>query len=139
MKDNDCQWALLKNLQKNQYERGQTIYDDNGLADKIYMIFKGTVNLRATNGYVFHQYVSLETFGFSELFINSKRNGEAYAHETVKLYFLTKLDLVQIFEDFPDIRKSFTNRSIEHQKVLQAKRMKVVRKQPMFGFSKKLK
>ena len=73
-------WALVENLKKVQYNKGDVIFEKNELSDSIYFIFKGKINIIAENGFSIQTHHEGETVGDIEMYHNLRRICKAVAH-----------------------------------------------------------
>ena len=67
----------MRQLKKVSYERGDKIYNDQEQSETIYFIHKGEVKLFAENDYYFAIFRAGETFGDTDVYCETKRNGTA--------------------------------------------------------------
>jgi len=66
---------------------------------------------------------------------NTPRNASATPSEYTYMYYLKKEHFEQALEDFPFFRKKLILRAIEENKKLTSRRKKLLKKQPVYGFS----
>ena len=71
----------------------------------MYFIHLGTVKVFAENGYAYATFRKGENFGESEILTGMRRNGTARTKDILMLYTLTKVDLEQSLQGYPDLRR----------------------------------
>lgn len=104
--NNQFVWTIIKNLMKIQYDMNDIIYNDNSLADCIFLIHKGLVKLYAENGYPFISFRVKEHFGDNDSMLNQRRMGTAKSMaKRSQMYKLNKQQLDEVLEDYPEIKK----------------------------------
>lgn len=116
--DNECKWGLVREMSKLEYNKGDKIYNDQELADSIFLVYKGVVKLYAENGYPFAIYRKGETFGDIDVFCGTRRNGTAITTEDCLFYKVHKNNIDDILMDHPKIRREITSRALHTNKTV---------------------
>jgi CRP-like cAMP-binding protein len=68
------------------FEPGQRIFNAGDIADKLYIIKSGSVNLIGGNGQVFAQVSTGQSFGEQAILSGGIRSAGAQAHDRVECY-----------------------------------------------------
>ena len=73
-------------------------------------------------------------FGEADALCGIRRNGTAIAVTYCQLYRATKSTIDEVLLNFPDIKKKITEQAFEEQKVLTHYRLKLLQRNPVYGF-----
>jgi len=136
--ENSFRWAVVRKLRKISYDRtADVIFTDQDLADGMYFIYSGTVKIYAENGFSFATFRKGENFGETDILTGMRRNGTARTVDILQMYTLTKADLEQSLQEFPDVRRKLLQEAIEKQRELAKARYQILSKNPIYGLKAK--
>lgn len=136
--NNSFVWQVVKCLTKIAFEKNDVIYHDDSISDSMYLIHNGIIKLHAENDFPYAVYRESTCFGDQDIFLNQRRNGTAKSIQKSQLYKLTKNNIEDILQDYPDVRRMLIEEAIDKNKILIEHRLVIVQKNPAYGMKDKM-
>ncbi len=97
-------------------DKNEVIYTIGEFSEEIYFIKQGKVKLFASNGFPYVSCKDGEHFGDYEVIFNEPREGKAVAVTECLFYTLTKDDMDEILDHYPDMREIIENDAGKNRK-----------------------
>lgn len=103
--------VLISQLEEIDYEDGNMIYQQGAFADKLYLIFSGQVQVTRIRGNKVEKIAKLDSghiFGLDMLSSVQRRNTQATAVGSVRLFWLDRDKLRGLIREFPGLKDDFS-------------------------------
>lgn len=129
----DVLFKVSQSLKLLNISKGVPVWRLNDLSNCVYFLNTGKATLFADNGYSFYEYIEDDVFGDSEMFMGLTRSTNLEAKIDCIMYQLEKSTIEDILIKFPHIRTKLILSSFEDSKKINAARMRILKKAPIFG------
>lgn len=118
--------GFVSKFQDIRMESNTIVYEDNAISTTMYFIDHGDIRLYSENNLTFWSFKKRENFGEVDIFLNQNRNGLARTLTKSKLYYINRLDILNILHENPEIRKEMVLDSFKLNKKMIEKRKKAI-------------
>lgn len=111
-----------------------TLFQVYELAEEVYFIMEGRVELVAPSGVCYRAYIQGSYFGEVEILLGKTRNCTVKAEQHTQLLLMSKLDFIKMLEDFPTIAQEVIEaaHSRELLHISDTKRIQFIKKVTKF-------
>ena len=90
--------AIAEKLHEDDYEKGEVVFTPGGVANRIYLIEKGTVRINDT-----HDLQAGDYFGDESLFNEQPRSYSAVCKTDVLFFTISRSHLLSIISECPSV------------------------------------
>ena len=138
LKNNQFVWEVAKTLTKCQFEARETVFVDETYSDCMYLIYKGSVRLYASNDLPFAHFRVNYSLGDSEMLLNFRRNGTAITNIQCLFYRITRINIMESLANFPEIKEAMISHAHKKNRDLAKAHQKILKKSYIYDTKTKI-